>query len=41
MVPSILHFVNKFEGRVDGIMKRNHDAVVKMGIMLDSSWGIN
>lgn len=39
VVPSILEFVNRFEGGIDGIMKRNHDGVVKMGTMLKESWG--
>ncbi|XP_057964029.1 L-cysteine desulfhydrase [Malania oleifera] len=41
VVPSVLDFVNRFEGGVDGIMQRNHDAVVKMGEMLSKSWGTN
>ncbi|RZB87119.1 L-cysteine desulfhydrase-like [Glycine soja] len=39
VVPSILEFVNRFEGGIEGIMKRNHDGVVKMGTMLAESWG--
>ena len=39
VVPSILEFVNWFEGGIEGIMKRNHDGVVKMGTMLAESWG--
>lgn len=39
VVPSILEFVNRFEGGIEGIMRRNHDMVVKMGIMLKESWG--
>ncbi|CAK8535706.1 unnamed protein product [Lathyrus sativus] len=39
VVPSILEFVNRFEGGIEGIMRRNHDLVVKMGIMLKESWG--
>jgi selenocysteine lyase/cysteine desulfurase len=41
VVPSILEFVNRFEGGIDGIMKRNDDVVVKMGIMLKEAWGTN
>ncbi|XP_004495860.1 L-cysteine desulfhydrase [Cicer arietinum] len=41
VVPSIMEFVNRFEGGIEGIMKRNHDVVVKMGIMLKESWGTN
>ncbi|CAN8255818.1 unnamed protein product [Cochlearia groenlandica] len=39
VVPSILEFVNRFEGGIDGIKKRNHDSVVEMGQMLVDSWG--
>ncbi|XP_027366454.1 L-cysteine desulfhydrase-like [Abrus precatorius] len=39
VVPSILEFVDRFEGGIEGIMKRNHDGVVKMGNMLAESWG--
>ncbi|KAK7344335.1 hypothetical protein VNO77_13811 [Canavalia gladiata] len=39
VVPSILEFVNRFEGGIEGIMRRNHDEVVKMGTMLAESWG--
>lgn len=39
VVPAVLEFVNRFEGGLDGIMKRNHDEVVKMGKMLAESWG--
>ncbi|XVE73538.1 hypothetical protein DITRI_Ditri11bG0126600 [Diplodiscus trichospermus] len=41
VVPAVLEFVNRFEGGIDGIMKRNHDEVVKMGKMLAESWGTN
>lgn len=41
VVPSILEFVNRFEGGIEGIMRRNHDGVVKMGTMLAESWGTN
>ncbi|KAJ7977741.1 L-cysteine desulfhydrase [Quillaja saponaria] len=41
VVPSILEFVNRFEGGIQGIMERNHDQVVKMGKMLAESWGTN
>ncbi|XP_015874829.3 probable L-cysteine desulfhydrase, chloroplastic [Ziziphus jujuba] len=39
VVPSVLDFVNKFEGGLEGIKKRNHDAVVEMGEMLAKEWG--
>ncbi|KAK4282620.1 hypothetical protein QN277_013976 [Acacia crassicarpa] len=41
VVPSILNFVNRFEGGIEGIMKRNHEEVIKMGTMLAESWGTN
>lgn len=39
VVPSVLEFVNRFEGGIQGIKKRNHDAVVEMGKMLAKAWG--
>ncbi|PWA39396.1 pyridoxal phosphate (PLP)-dependent transferases superfamily protein [Artemisia annua] len=39
VVPDVFEFVNRFEGGIEGIMKRNHDAVVEMGEMLAKSWG--
>ncbi|PON43234.1 Glycine dehydrogenase (decarboxylating) [Parasponia andersonii] len=39
LVPSAVEFVNRFEGGIEGIMKRNHDGVVQMGKMLAESWG--
>ncbi|KAI3946870.1 hypothetical protein MKW98_003433, partial [Papaver atlanticum] len=39
VVPSVLEFVNRFEGGIGGIKKRNHDAVVEMGEMLAMAWG--
>ncbi|KAF5733428.1 Pyridoxal phosphate (PLP)-dependent transferases superfamily protein isoform 1 [Tripterygium wilfordii] len=39
VVPSALEFVSRFEGGLEGIMKRNHEEVVKMGKMLAESWG--
>nr|GEU41831.1 L-cysteine desulfhydrase [Tanacetum cinerariifolium] len=39
VVPEVFEFVNRFEGGIEGIMKRNHDAVVEMGEMLAKSWG--
>lgn len=41
VVPEVLEFVNRFEGGIDGIRKRNHDAVVEMGEMLAKAWGTN
>ncbi|XP_020209362.1 probable L-cysteine desulfhydrase, chloroplastic [Cajanus cajan] len=39
VVPSVVDFVNRFEGGIEGIRKRNHDAVVEMGNMLVEAWG--
>ncbi|RYR52345.1 hypothetical protein Ahy_A06g027278 [Arachis hypogaea] len=39
VVPAALEFVNRFQGGIEGIKKRNHDAVVEMGEMLAQSWG--
>ncbi|KAA8542989.1 hypothetical protein F0562_021516 [Nyssa sinensis] len=41
IVPSVLDFVNRFEGGIEGIRKRNHDAVVEMGKMLAKAWETN
>ncbi|XP_022744955.1 probable L-cysteine desulfhydrase, chloroplastic [Durio zibethinus] len=39
VVPKVLEFINRFEGGIDGIKKRNHEAVVEMGEMLVKAWG--
>ncbi|KAF7805022.1 putative L-cysteine desulfhydrase, chloroplastic [Senna tora] len=39
VVPAALEFVNRFEGGIEGIKRRNHDAVVEMGWMLATAWG--
>ncbi|KAJ7973207.1 L-cysteine desulfhydrase [Quillaja saponaria] len=39
VVPSVLEFVNRFEGGIEGIKKRNHDTIVEMGEMLAKAWG--
>lgn len=41
VVPEVLEFVNRFEGGIDGIRKRNHDKVVEMAEMLVKAWGTN
>lgn len=41
VLPSVMEFVNRFEGGVEGIRNRNHDAVVEMGKMLAEAWGTN
>lgn len=39
LVPEVIDFVNRFEGGIHGIMKRNHDAVIEMAKILAKSWG--
>ncbi|KAI3805864.1 hypothetical protein L1987_21751 [Smallanthus sonchifolius] len=41
LVPEVIDFVNRFDGGIHGIIKRNHDAVIEMGKMLAKSWGTN
>jgi selenocysteine lyase/cysteine desulfurase len=41
VVPSVLKFVNRFEGGIEGIKKKNHEVVVEMGKMLAKAWGTN
>ncbi|CAA3005950.1 L-cysteine desulfhydrase [Olea europaea subsp. europaea] len=41
VVPDVVEFINRFEGGLEGIQKRNHDAVVEMGTMLAKAWGTN
>uniref|UniRef100_A0A1D1Z7E0 Isopenicillin N epimerase n=1 Tax=Anthurium amnicola TaxID=1678845 RepID=A0A1D1Z7E0_9ARAE len=38
VVPEVMDFVNRFEGGIDGILKRNHEKVVEMGEMLVEAW---
>lgn len=39
VVPEVLEFIDRFEGGIDGVRKRNHDVVVEMGQMLAKAWG--
>uniref|UniRef100_A0A2P2INY6 Uncharacterized protein MANES_08G107600 n=1 Tax=Rhizophora mucronata TaxID=61149 RepID=A0A2P2INY6_RHIMU len=39
VVPSVLEFINKFSGGIEGIKRRNHEAVVEMGDVLVKAWG--
>ncbi|EEF50030.1 probable L-cysteine desulfhydrase, chloroplastic [Ricinus communis] len=39
VVPSVLEFINRFPGGIEGIKKRNHETVVEMGKMLAKAWG--
>ncbi|KAI3832049.1 hypothetical protein MKW92_050148 [Papaver armeniacum] len=40
VVPEVIEFVNRFEGGIDGIRKRNHEVVIEMGEMLAKAWGM-
>lgn len=39
VVPEVMEFVNKFDGGIDGIKRRNHEEVVEMAKMLTKAWG--
>ncbi|XP_078444346.1 putative L-cysteine desulfhydrase 1 [Wolffia australiana] len=39
VVPEVVDFINRFEGGINGIMKKNHEKVVEMGKMLAEAWG--
>ncbi|WOL09579.1 L-cysteine desulfhydrase 1 [Canna indica] len=39
VVPSVMNFVNRFEGGIEGIRRRNHEKVVEMGNILAEAWG--
>ncbi|KAF7029658.1 hypothetical protein CFC21_041347 [Triticum aestivum] len=39
VVPEAIHFVNRFEGGIEGIRSRNHEKVIEMGRMLAEAWG--
>lgn len=39
VVPDAMEFVNRFEGGIEGIRRRNHENVVEMAEMLARSWG--
>ncbi|XP_073286307.1 probable L-cysteine desulfhydrase, chloroplastic [Primulina huaijiensis] len=39
VLPEVMEFLNRFEGGIDGIMQRNHEAVVEMAKMLVEAWG--
>lgn len=39
VVPDVLEFVNRFEGGLEGIRKRNHEKVLDMANMLAKAWG--
>lgn len=39
VVPEVLEFVNRFDGGINGIKRRNHSTVVEMGKMLAKAWG--
>ncbi|XP_073123744.1 probable L-cysteine desulfhydrase, chloroplastic [Henckelia pumila] len=39
VLPEVMEFLNRFEGGIDGIMQRNHEAVIEMAEMLVEAWG--
>ncbi|KAJ4828281.1 putative L-cysteine desulfhydrase, chloroplastic [Turnera subulata] len=39
VVPEVMEFLARFDGGIDGIKRRNHEAVVEMGRMLANAWG--
>lgn len=39
VIPEVLEFINRFEGGIEGIRMRNHNAVIEMGQMLANAWG--
>ncbi|KAL2454779.1 putative L-cysteine desulfhydrase [Abeliophyllum distichum] len=39
VVPEAMEFVSRFEGGIEGIMRRNHKKVVEMADMLAEAWG--
>ncbi|XP_070043126.1 LOW QUALITY PROTEIN: probable L-cysteine desulfhydrase, chloroplastic [Nicotiana tomentosiformis] len=39
VIPEVVEFVNRFEGGIEGIRRRNHDKVVEMAEMLVKAWG--
>ncbi|PIN11891.1 Cysteine desulfurase NFS1 [Handroanthus impetiginosus] len=41
VIPEVLEFINRFEGGLEGIRKRNHDKVVEMAQMLANAWVTN
>ncbi|XP_047306730.1 probable L-cysteine desulfhydrase, chloroplastic [Impatiens glandulifera] len=41
VVPDVIEFVNRFEGGIEGIRKRNHTKVFEMAEILTNAWGTN
>lgn len=39
VMPEVMEFVSRFEGGIEGIMRRNHEKVVEMAKMLVEAWG--
>ncbi|KAI3445481.1 hypothetical protein Pfo_002146 [Paulownia fortunei] len=39
VLPEVMEFVSRFEGGIEGIMRRNHETVVEMAKMLVEAWG--
>ncbi|XP_047306732.1 probable L-cysteine desulfhydrase, chloroplastic [Impatiens glandulifera] len=41
VIPDVIEFVNRFEGGIEGIRKRNHTKVFEMAEILTNAWGTN
>ncbi|KAK6139486.1 hypothetical protein DH2020_026771 [Rehmannia glutinosa] len=39
VLPEVMEFVSRFDGGIEGIMRRNHETVVEMAQMLVKAWG--
>ncbi|CAI9101385.1 OLC1v1038695C1 [Oldenlandia corymbosa var. corymbosa] len=39
VLPEVMQFVNRFDGGIDGIKRRNHEKVMEMAMMLANEWG--
>ncbi|KAK4402084.1 putative L-cysteine desulfhydrase, chloroplastic [Sesamum angolense] len=39
VLPEVMEFVSRFDGGIEGIMRRNHETVVEMAQMLVEAWG--
>ncbi|KAL0422143.1 UNVERIFIED_CONTAM: putative L-cysteine desulfhydrase, chloroplastic [Sesamum latifolium] len=39
VLPEVMEFISRFDGGIEGIMRRNHETVVEMAQMLVEAWG--
>ncbi|CAI9765271.1 unnamed protein product [Fraxinus pennsylvanica] len=39
VLPEVMEFVSRFDGGIEGIMRRNHKKVVEMAELLSEAWG--